>query len=87
MMADIAKRSAGDGGDAPVVRRRANPVQFFQEVMREMRKVTWPSWKETWLTSVMVLIMVMLTMAFFFVVDLILYRGEMLLIGSWRPFG
>ncbi len=70
-----------------MVRRRANPVQFFQEVMREMRKVTWPSWKETWLTSVMVLIMVMLTMAFFFVVDLILYRGEMLLIGSWRPFG
>ena len=86
-MADIAKRTAGDGDDAPPARRRASPVQFFQEVMRELRKVTWPSWKETWLTSVMVFIMVMLTMAFFFVVDLVLYRGEMLLIGSWRPFG
>jgi preprotein translocase subunit SecE len=86
-MADIAKRTAGDGGDAPPARRRTSPVQFFQEVMRELKKVTWPSWKETWLTSVMVFIMVMLTMGFFFVVDLVLYRGEMLLIGSWRPFG
>ena len=86
-MAEIAKKTAGDGGDAPVVRRRANPVQFFQEVMRELKKVTWPSWKETWLTSVMVLIMVVLTMIFFFFVDTILNRGQMLLIGAWRPFG
>jgi preprotein translocase subunit SecE len=70
-----------------VVRRRFNLVRFAQEVVRETKKVTWPSWKETWLTSVMVFIMVALTMVFFFAVDTILYRGEMLLIGSWRPFG
>jgi preprotein translocase subunit SecE len=86
-MAEIVKKTAGGGGDAPVVRRRTNPVQFFQEVMRELKKVTWPTWKETWLTSVMVLIMVVFTMVFFFFVDTILNRGQMLLIGAWRPFG
>ena len=85
-MADIAKKTIMDGDDAPPPRRRVGPWQFLQEVRREMSKVTWPTWKETWLTSVMVLIMVLLTMGFFFFVDLILSRGQMLLIGSWRPF-
>jgi len=49
--------------------RRTGPVQFFQEVRREVSKVTWPTWKETWLTTVMVFIMVALTMVFFFLVD------------------
>jgi preprotein translocase subunit SecE len=52
-----------------------------------MKKVTWPTWKETWLTSVMVFIMVVLTMIFFTFIDTILNRGQMLLIGAWRPFG
>ena len=52
---------------APV--RRTGPLQFFQEVRRETSKVTWPSWKETYLTTIMVLIMVVITMVFFAVVD------------------
>ena len=56
------------------------------EVRREMSKVTWPSWKETWLTTVMVFIMVGLTMVFFFVVDFVLDYGEMLLIGAGRLY-
>ncbi len=68
--------------EAPVVRRRTSPLQFLQEVRREMSKVTWPSWKETWLTTVMVFIMVALTMVFFFFVDSILAYGERLLIGA-----
>ena len=47
-------------------------MQFLQEVRRELSKVTWPSWKETWLTTVMVFIMVALTMVYFFFVDSIL---------------
>jgi preprotein translocase subunit SecE len=86
-MAEIAKKTTGDGEGGPIVRRRSNPVQFFQEVVREIKKVTWPTWKETWLTSVMVFIMVVLTMIFFTFIDTILNRGQMLLIGAWRPFG
>jgi preprotein translocase subunit SecE len=70
-MADTGK----DLPDAAPSRRRTNPVQFFSEVRREVSKVTWPTWKETWLTTVMVFIMVGVMMAFFTVVDLALGAG------------
>ena len=86
-MADLTKKPEVDGdAEAPALRRRVSPMQFLQEVRREMSKVTWPSWKETWLTTVMVFIMVGLTMVFFFVVDLVLRYGEMLLIGARRLY-
>ena len=83
-MADATKKTAdGAGKDLPApVRRRGGPLAFFGEVRRETSKVTWPSWKETWLTSVMVFIMVGLTMVFFFGVDALLAYGERLLIGA-----
>ena len=34
-----------------------------------VRKIVWPSRKETWITSVMVFIMVLLAAAFFWIVD------------------
>jgi len=49
-----------------------NPFQFAQEVRQEVAKVTWPTWKEVWITTVMVLIMVMLAAIFFLVADQIL---------------
>ena len=35
----------------------------------EGRKITWPSRKETWITSVMVFIMVLIASIFFWIVD------------------
>ena len=82
-MADVTKKTDVDAdGEVPVARRRVSPMQFFQEVRREMSKVTWPSWKETWLTTMMVFIMVGFTMVFFFVVDTVLAFGERFLIGA-----
>ena len=52
---------------APV--RRGGPLQFFTEVRRETSKVTWPSWRETYLTTMMVMFMVVISMVFFAVVD------------------
>ena len=49
-----------------------NPFQFLQEVRQEAAKVTWPTWKEVWITTVMVLIMVSLAALFFMVIDQIL---------------
>jgi preprotein translocase subunit SecE len=51
-------------------------------VRREASKITWPSWKETYLTTIMVFIMVALTMVFFFGVDSVLAYGERLLVGA-----
>jgi preprotein translocase subunit SecE len=54
---------------APTPTRRGGPLNFFTEVRRETSKVTWPSWKETYLTTIMVFIMVVISMLFFAVVD------------------
>lgn len=49
-----------------------NPIAFIQEVRQEVAKVTWPTWKEVWITTVMVLIMVALAALFFMAVDQVL---------------
>jgi preprotein translocase subunit SecE len=87
-MADTKNRAVTEGGadEAPAPRRGFNPVRFWNEVVREMKKVTWPSWKETRLTTLMVFIMVALTTVFFFTVDSALSYGEQLLIGAKRLF-
>ena len=49
-----------------------NPFEFIQEVRTETAKVTWPTWKEVWITTLMVLIMVTLASLFFLLADQIL---------------
>jgi preprotein translocase subunit SecE len=84
-VADGAKKTADSAAkDLPVpAAKRIGAIQFFREVQRETSKVTWPTWKETWLTTVMVFIMVGLTMVFFFFVDWLLAMGERFLIGAF----
>ena len=71
-----AARPAAAGGAvasnvvaAPVAKPRFSPQKFATEVRTEARKITWPTWKETWITSVMVFLMVVFTALFFLVVD------------------
>jgi preprotein translocase subunit SecE len=64
--------------DAP--RKRPTPIQFIREVRAEARKTTWTAWKETWITSIMVFIMVVVTAIFFMVVDEALGQGMKLLL-------
>jgi preprotein translocase subunit SecE len=49
-----------------------NPFHFIDEVRQETAKVTWPSWKEVWITTAMVLVMVTLTAVFFLITDMII---------------
>ncbi|MFN3575130.1 MAG: preprotein translocase subunit SecE [Phenylobacterium sp.] len=60
--------------------KKTSPGQFAREVRAEARKITWTSRKETWITSVMVGIMVVLAAIFFFAVDSILGWGMGLLL-------
>ena len=55
--------------DAPVAKPRTSPAQFFSQVRAEARKIVWPSRKETWITSVMAFIMVLIATLFFWIVD------------------
>ncbi len=48
---------------------KTSPGQFIRQVRQETAKVTWPSRKETMVTTMMVFIMVALAAMFFLVVD------------------
>jgi len=56
-------------GDTPAPKKRTTIPQFVGQVRAEARKIVWPSRKETWITSVMVFIMVIIATVFFAVVD------------------
>jgi preprotein translocase subunit SecE len=51
---------------------KLNPVQFIQEVRQEVAKVTWPSRKEVWITTLAVLVMVTVASVFFLLTDQVL---------------
>jgi len=51
---------------------KSSPFEFVQQVRRELSRVTWPSRKETMVTTVMVFIFVFVAALFFFGVDTIL---------------
>jgi preprotein translocase subunit SecE len=46
-----------------------NPFQFIQEARAEGAKVTWPSRRETLITTGLVIVMVIITSLFFLAVD------------------
>jgi preprotein translocase subunit SecE len=52
--------------------RRVRPIQFIEEVRQEVSKVTWPTWKEVWITTLMVLFMLVLASIFFLIADLVI---------------
>ena len=49
-----------------MVMAKANPAQFMREVRQEVSKVTWPSRKETVVTTAMVFVMSVVAALFFF---------------------
>ena len=52
-----------------------SPVEFFQQVRAETAKVTWPSRRETMITTGMVFVMVLLAAIFFLVADQVIRLG------------
>jgi preprotein translocase subunit SecE len=50
-------------------RHMTNPLEFLQEVRAEGAKITWPTRRETLVTTGLVIFMVLLASLFFVVVD------------------
>ncbi len=48
---------------------KLSPVQFARQVRQEVAKVTWPSRRETGISTLMVVIMVVVAALFFMLVD------------------
>ena len=51
---------------------KINPFEFLQQVRSEGEKVTWPTRKETAITTLMVMIMVTFAAIFFLLADQVL---------------
>jgi preprotein translocase subunit SecE len=60
---------------------RLNAAEFIQQVRQETSRVTWPSRKETMVTTAMVFLMVFIAAAFFFVVDQVMSYAVRFLFG------
>jgi preprotein translocase subunit SecE len=48
---------------------KVSPFKFMQEVRAEAQKVTWPTRKETTVTTIMVFVMVAVASVFFLLAD------------------
>jgi len=60
---------------------KTSPIEFFQQVRQEVSRVTWPTRKETMVTTAMVFVMVFIAAIFFFVVDQVFSAGVRLIFG------
>jgi preprotein translocase subunit SecE len=58
-----------------------NPLEFLRQVRQEVGRVTWPTRKETGVTTVMVFAMVFIAALFFFLVDQLLSQGVRFVLG------
>ena len=59
-----------DGAAEEVKKKKSvSPMEFLTQVRAEAEKVTWTSWKETQVSTVMVFIMVVVMAIFFLIVD------------------
>ena len=60
---------------------KLNPFKFMQEVRQETNKVTWPSRKETGITTAMVFIFAALAAIFFLFADQVIRMAVTLVLG------
>lgn len=77
-MAGDKKTGSSKGGQGSTIEGHAeevkkkkpfNIVEYLRQVRAEAEKVTWTSWKETRISTMMVLVMVVVMALFFLLVD------------------
>jgi preprotein translocase subunit SecE len=61
---------------------KTSATEFVQQVRQEVARVTWPSRKETMVTTAMVFAMVFVAAIFFFLVDQMFSAGVRLVFGA-----
>lgn len=64
--------------------KTTNPFTFLQQVRTETSKVTWPSRRETLISTMMVLVFALIASIFFFVADQLMAWGIELILGIAR---
>ena len=62
-------------------RTRTGPIEFIRQVRQEIPRITWPSRKETTVSTIMVFVMVIISAIFLFTVDQIVAFLIQLILG------
>jgi preprotein translocase subunit SecE len=70
-----------DGPSEGEVMAKVDPVKFIQEVRTETNKVTWPTRRETMITTGMVFVMSAVAAIFFLLADQVIRFGVTLVLG------
>jgi preprotein translocase subunit SecE len=52
---------------------KVSPFKFMQEVRQETAKITWPSRRETTITTIMVFVMAALAAVYFWIADQVIF--------------
>jgi len=52
-----------------IEKKKTSPAQFVRQVRQEMQKVTWPERKDTFISSAIVIVLVVLFSLFFMLTD------------------
>ena len=60
---------------------KVSPFKFLQEVRAEAQKVTWPTRKETTITTIMVFVMAAAAAVFFLIADQLIRFGVTMILG------
>ncbi len=60
---------------------RTSPLTYLRQARQELAKVTWPTRRETTISTIMVLLMVIFMAVFFFLVDQVLSVGVRAILG------
>ena len=58
-----------------VEKKKINPAQFVRQVRQEMQKVTWPEKKDTFISSAIIILLIVLFSLFFLITDQIWSKG------------
>lgn len=77
----MAKTDVAPPAATPKKKRRASPLEFLAQVRAEGEKVTWPTRKETMITSAMVFVMAIVASVFFLFADFIMQKAVGLILG------
>jgi preprotein translocase subunit SecE len=75
---------AGESASCGRTMAKSNPFEFLQQVRSEAAKVTWPTRKETMITTAMVLVMIVIASLFFLLTDSVISWMLRLVLGIGR---
>ena len=81
MERDKRREAAVRRPPVPERKKRVGPRQFLREVRQELRKVAWPSRRELFAYTMVVLTSVVILTAFVFGLDFLISKGMLVVFG------